>query len=392
MIARCIFAILLCWPTIAAAQVTGRFYLQKNRFAPGEPVFLYFEATNSGTELQNIRQADPYSFCSGYKIRVSTDADSNSSCALTGVGGSCLSSDVSLGPGKSRTERILLNYDHQIDAPGYYELEAVRQLPYVPAAFDYYSAAKTILEVHQQLHFWVDENAVPDDPHMDHWIEQLHSADPASRREAAQTLATMAPKSAEDILLSFADNPEFKPWAPLAFHGLNTPRSLASMAELLRKTEPGTWESMQSANFLGETSDPKWFPLLLEVAQKNPKISNYVDDAAESGGDQILPVLFTLMRSADEEFTRPNAISAFGYTGSRAAVPILLALLRSPDSTTAESALYGLRQLTHRSLNGESWFDNPESQYPKWLQWWNREGASAQIYKATECGEVTPLE
>jgi HEAT repeat protein len=197
----------------------------------------------------------------------------------------------------------------------------------------------------------------------------------------------------EDLLLNFSKNREFKQWAPMAFHRLNTPRSLEALAELLRTEEPGTYEHMKSADFLAQTGDQKWFPLLLEIAQKNAKNGSYVYDAAESGGELILPFLLMMMRSSDEEFTRPIAISALAYTGSRTAIPILLNLLRSTDSGTSERALFGLRLLTHRSAAAnERWFDNPQPQYAKWAQWWNREGASAHIYKPTECGQVTPLE
>jgi len=157
--------------------------------------------------------------------------------------------------------------------------------------------------------------------------------------------------------------------------------------------EPGTYEHMKSAEFLAQSGDQKWFPLLLEVAQRNAKNGNYVYDAAESGGDLMLPTLLVMLGSSDKEFTRPIAVSAFAYTGSRSSIPILLDLLRSPDSGTAERALYGLRQLTHRSvIAGDRWYDNPQSQYVKWARWWNREGGSANVYKATECGEVIALD
>jgi uncharacterized protein YciI len=62
------FAVLLCWPAIAAGQVSGRFFLEKKTFAPGEPVFLYFETTNNAADAQDVAHADPYAFCSGYSI------------------------------------------------------------------------------------------------------------------------------------------------------------------------------------------------------------------------------------------------------------------------------------------------------------------------------------
>ena len=94
------------------------FYLEKSTFAPGEPIFLDFEVVNDGPQAENLHSADPYSFCSGYQIKVSSDPDSTSSCAPLGFGGSCLSSSAVLPPGKKHVERLLLNFDDKIDPPG----------------------------------------------------------------------------------------------------------------------------------------------------------------------------------------------------------------------------------------------------------------------------------
>jgi len=391
MTARFLFAMLLCWPSIAAGQVTGRFFLEKPTFAPGEPVFLYFEVTNTGTETQNLSHADPYSFCSGYEVRVSADSPPNLNCTPMIIAGSCLSSDYSLAPGKGRTERILLNYEHKIDGAGYYEVEAGKNLAYAHGNLNSSSAANNYLQVREKLHFSVDEKATFDGTAIQTLVVQLKSTDFLVRRDAARALASLAPQSLEDLLLSFAEMSEFRDWAPLAFYRLNTSRSLNAMADLLHKTEAGSYEHMRSADFLAKTGDPKWYPLLLDVAQKHANIANYIDNAAESGGDKMLPTLLSMMRDPDREFIQPNAVSALGYTGSRAAVPILLDLLRSPNPSTSLRALYGLRQLTHRTVPSERWFDNPQSQYPKWARWWTREGFDAPIYKATECREMNLL-
>lgn len=125
------------------------------------------------------------------------------------------------------------------------------------------------------------------------------------------------------------------------------------MAELLNMTEAGTFEHMKSADYLAESGDPKWFPLLLEVAKKNARIANYLNDAAELGGDEMLPVLSALARDPDKEFTAVNAVTAMGYTGSRTAVPILLDFLQSSDPGLSDRARYGLRLLTHRTATNE---------------------------------------
>jgi hypothetical protein len=193
MLGRFVATLLFFWPTIILGQVTGRFYLEKETFAVGEPVFLYFEMTNSGSETQNVHRADPYSFCSGFQIHVSTDTSPSSSCWPATGRGSCASSAAPLGPGKSRTERILLNYAHKIDAPGYYEVEVESHLPYASADLTYYSAAKTSLEVRNHLYFRIDQNVSLDDITLEAWVELLQSPDPRTRREAARTLRNRNP-------------------------------------------------------------------------------------------------------------------------------------------------------------------------------------------------------
>lgn len=376
----------------AMAQIAGNFYLDKSVFAPGEPVVLHFQVTNNGSRSVNILQADPYTFCSGYEITVSPNSAGSTgqpSCPK-GFAGDCLSSDTLLRPGASKTEDILLNYEHDVSTPGDYEVEAIRNLPYADARVKYFQGPKENLGVRTKLYFLIDRNSIADPASLQTFVDQLHAESPEKRREAARTLASLAPPALENVLIAFTDNPEVRQFAPLAFHRLNTPRSMAAMAELLTKTQPGTYEHMTSADYLAQSGDVQWFPLLQEVARKNAKISNYVSDAAELGGEKMLPTLAELLKSPDKEFTRMNAISGLGYTHTRDAVPILIELLRTPDRNVIEYAEAALRILTHHSSSA-----NPSqtlgSDYAKWSQWWARKGATAPIYKSDNCADVTPL-
>ena len=201
-------------------------------------------------------------------------------------------------------------------------------------------------------------------------------------------MASIAPQSLEDTLLAFADNPEFQEFAPLALHNLNTPHSIRELANSLPKFDYS--ERIASVGYLADTGDAQWFPLLQRLAQANPGLRDYVDSAAQLGGDKILPTLIEWMQSPDVKFTRINAVTAMGYTGSRAAVPILIDLLRSSNPDISGRAQFALRLLTHHAACG-SLADHPELEYSKWSRWWTSEGRSAPIYKPTECGDVTPL-
>jgi len=387
-VSACIFVI----SCNAIAQIAGNFYLDKSVFVPGEPVVLHFQVTNNGSRSVNILQADPYTFCSGYEITLShnsADSTGQPSCPQ-GFVGDCLSSDTLLRPGASKTEEILLNYEHEVDKPGAYEVEATRRLPYADARVKFFEAPKENIEVRTKLYFLIDRNSSANPASLQSFVDQLHAESPEKRREAARTLASLAPPALENVLITLADNPEFRQFAPLAFHRLNTPRSMAAMADLLTKTQPGTYEHMTSADYLAQSGDMQWFPLLREVGRNNARISNYVSDAAELGGEKMLPTLVELLKSPDKEFTRMNAISGLGYAHTRDAVPILIELLRNPDRNVVEYAEAALRILTRRT-SGANPSQTLMSDYPKWFQWWARDGSTAPIYKYDNCADVTPL-
>lgn len=234
----------MCCSVIGVGQTSGRFYLEKPVYARGEPIFVYFQVVNDGSKAETFDSVDPYSPCSGYQFSVSSDRP-HPSCGPSGPRGisiSCGVSSVVLLPGEKRIERVLLNFGHKVDTPGQYTVQAARGGLF-PREF------KDTLEVHSALHFQVSENAAKAKV-FQRWVDQLRSTDGTKRLEAARTLASLAPPSLEDTLLTFAGDPWIQQFAPLALHRLNTPRSMAALAEFLAKTEPGTWEHQKAADYL----------------------------------------------------------------------------------------------------------------------------------------------
>jgi hypothetical protein len=230
-------AFLICSPGIARAQVSGKFYLEKSVYALGEPIFVYFQATNNGTKAETIYSADPNSDCSAFHASVSNDRP-GPSCSR---GISCPSSSIVLQPGQNHVERILLNLAHKLDSPGEYsvKVQVARNLVY----------GSKILAASSTLYFRIDQNAVEAGV-LHPWFDQLQSTDPLKRIEAARALASVAPPSSEGTILMFADDLEL--WRS-ALHRLNPPRSMAdtaAMAELLKKTDPDTFEHWQAAEYL----------------------------------------------------------------------------------------------------------------------------------------------
>lgn len=374
----------LLWSVSAAGQLTGQFYLEKTSFARWEPVFLYYRLTNSGqtpvTVASTLDPAQPG--CSGHSITVSSDPGPAPSCSFSRAGGCIYNGPGSqprlLRPGESYIERFLLNFDHEISTPGDYWVEARHSGVVNPTAGD----------SHAKLSFRVEEDTIAPSE-LQPWLDDLRSDHRMKRFEAARTLASIAPPTLEETLLGFINNPEFRIYAALAFHRLNTPRSMDAMAELMQG--PVTNEQIQAGRYLALTDNQRWYPLLREAAEKNVRISYYPAYAAELGGDKALPMLIALAKSPDREATGGNAIMAMGSTGSRSAIPVLLDYLNSPDVNISDRATYALQLLTHRTALRNGLNRNRRTESAKWSRWWKREGATARIYKDTECGKRIPL-
>ena len=397
LLPRLLLQVALLAPSLCPAQVTGTFSLDKSTFAPGEPVFLSFTLHNSGTETEAISSADPYSFCSGYKIQITHDPAAAVPACFRGYGGSCLSGAITLAPGASHTERILLNYRNiyqgyataQVNLPGNYTIDASRDIAYAPSGERIPFPNQTDHALaHQEFHLRVDDALELPPGIYTPYVQQLDSKDSQVRREAARTLATVAPPALEPLLLTFASSKyeDLKQFAPLALFNLSTKASLAALAQMLVDNKPGNYEFVSAAEKLGKTHDPAWFPVLLEVADQHGPM--YLSYAAESGGDAAIPALLARLRSP-QSGGPIDAINALGRTGSRAAVPLLISLLPSNPTNedarnTAVSANGALTQLTHlyadQGTNGASipgWHN-------RWQNWWLTSGQTAPIYKMDE--------
>jgi hypothetical protein len=362
----------------ATAQLSGQFYLDKTVFAPGEPIFLYVKVVNLGKSpaMINATQMPEAPSCAGYEINISRNPP-DASCPnfkmnMCNMNGQF--SYATVPPGGTYTERIFLNFDSELKDPGEYSIDADSKL-----------------NIQAKLHLRVDADAPAlDATAFQLWVDQLQSPEKRKRIEAARVLASLAPPSFEDVLLSFGDDPNLRFLAPLAFYHLNTPRGIAALAALVEG--PSTNEQIEAVGYLAKTGDQKWLPLLLDAAQRYAGSSSFPTAAAELGGDRAVPMLVALEKSPDRKFAALNAVMAMGYTGSRAAIPALLEYLKSPDPDLAQRANASLQMLTHLTAKAGERI-TPPTNYPKWSRWWEGEGTTAPIYKATGdyCGPLLPL-
>lgn len=389
---------------LCGAQVTAYFSLDKTVYAAGEPVLLSFTLSNDGKQPVNISTADPYSFCSSYQIHIERQGEPNVACYKQSFGGSCPSGVITLQPHDTRTEQILLNFQNDsrgelnppVGVPGQYTIDAQRTVGQSPSGANASSSKDTSYDVHQTLTLQVNKALEVKPSIYDSFVQQLNSSDDAIRRNAARTLATLAPASLEPLLLTFPGSKDYaiRQEAPLALANLGTERSLSALAEMLTHSPSGSYESMASAENLGRTHDRKWLPLLLEVADKQGAM--YLRNAAESGGELAIPALISRMHST-KAGDRSNAISAMGDTGSRAAVPLLINLLTVtgkaeegwPDD--ALSAEVALQQLTHYYVDRSdtsSWINDARG---RWQRWWLVSGHDAKMYWPRDCVEDKEL-
>jgi hypothetical protein len=243
-----VLAITVCFSTLASAQVSGRFYLEKPNYSTGEPIFIYFEARNDSAQSRRFYSADPDGDCTAFSVKVSTDKTASAYSCPRAI--SCLSTYIDVMPREKHTERILLNYRHEITAGSNWV--TVSRAPQVLGPL---RAVKDMPVVSTTLTFHVDEGATLSKADYQPWVNQLNSPVANQRFEAARVLASVAPRSWEDLLLTFANNREFRTLAPLAFHRLATTRSNTALAALAEDPAlSGTFEHWQAAAYLANDS------------------------------------------------------------------------------------------------------------------------------------------
>jgi hypothetical protein len=396
-----------CCCSAAFAQLSGHFYFEKQTFAVGEPVFLYFEVTNTGMKPLEILGVNPYGPLAGYTVKLSSDPSLSSSCAIIPSPIIAAGSSTLLEPGARHVERFLLNWERKSIALGDHAVTASYHTPYGPRDIASSQDRQPVFAVHQELHFLVDSNAKFGSKELQVWVDRVRSMGLPDRSygsateelrfwstqgqeeygEAVRVLASLAPPSLEETLIGFVRGGYLNGFELLAMSRLNTPRSRAVLADLFHAAPPQSSERYEAARLLAESGDQQWYPSLVDAA-KGERDLRYVYDAAESGGNWAIPFLLGLMHSP-EPGIRQTATDAMGSTGSRDAVPILLEQLRSPDDATSLAAASSLQALTHRTLKG--YVGPPQSQYAIWSGWWSRQGSKVQIYKRTDCAEWIPL-
>ena len=384
-----------------AAQLVGDFSLSKPRYLAGEPVFLSFTVKNMGEKAIRIRIADPLSFCSGYHFEIPVMRPRWSlPCGGDGRGGSCESSAEILHPGQSRTDRILLNAAYDLRKPGTYSLRVTYRLKYGLAHEDLSALEQsaTFKDFDSQERIVIEPSKEDElKPVFAQYVRDLDSADDHRRFEAAEVIAYLAPQLIEPTILKMLDRPLLQGYGVEGLRNLGTPSAHRALANFV-KDSPSTniaGPYQEALRYLGEIGDAGDIPLLLNAAHANSPESwsrmEAIHSIGMAGGAAAVSILQTELKDPSLD-TEQAAVRALYLTGSRAAVPVLIGLLRSPEWRVSLTAEYGLEVLTHRSgPKTESLNPPPADTYSKWMRWWKTAGREAAIYKEDQCGAVVPL-
>ncbi len=371
IVGRMVVALLLALVGVAArAQLQGHISMAKDVYFAGEPVYVLFEYTNVGKDAVQYSAGDPYAEgCGGYKLEVSEEASKErASCAERGGASECIVGSEILAAGQTRHQLILVNYAHDLSKAGNYEIRATQEMKYAAATGDVrLAAAQQQFKVEQRFTIQVmkaDRERL--EAVYKPYMVNLSSQDDEIQREAERAIVSGAPPWLEDTIVGMLRQYTSREFALLGLKNLNTARSREELAKIVRNTSEETEENLTAVRYLAELGDKEYFPMLLEIAKKQPanEGKEYVLAAAELGGDDAVPFLQELLGSGDGS-ARANAVMGLGKTGSRAAVPLLIEVLKDPE--LGRLAGEGLVELTHR-------------QEGDWVAWWAGNSGSAAVF------------
>jgi hypothetical protein len=384
-------------PAFAGPQFNGHFHLSKSSYIAGEPEFLIFEVKNTGRKPVMIHTANPLSPCSGFRIEVEGVKNREPAGCYPIMSFVCASSSEMLPHGKTHTDRILLNHSYDLRKPGRFSLHVSRWLPYDPGPFKPGHILKD--DKHEEFDVRLEIVIEPADgknlePVFQQYAQDLKSKNWQEEFAAAQVIADLAPPSMEGTILQMLDVPQLQSYGIEGLRNLRTPAAHKALANLVRTAPPGLDLNL-AIRYLGEIGDSGDVQLLLDVAHASaPGMYSRelaLVSAAEVGGAEAVPALVGELMD-ESSMNRQSAVRALYMTGSRAAVPVLIELLRTPDARLNKTAEFGLEVLTHLRTAESPESIPPEVRYLKWAHWWKMHGESATIYKYDQCGDVMPLE
>jgi HEAT repeat protein len=226
----------------------------------------------------------------------------------------------------------------------------------------------------------------------DPFLRVLRSPDSAVKDLAIEAVTQNPPPFLEPVILRLADDPRT---AAASVAGLERLASRSAKAKLadLADGKFAEWVRERAIEALGELGDPVYCQLMLDLArEKTPLRQPALLAAGRLCGPRALPLLFGLLGGADDS-QRFSVACALGNTGSRGAVPALIALLADANPGVRRAAADALATLTHRrstaSIRDEQ---SAHRAVFDWAGWWSLHSLTAPVYSPAHCAPAEPID
>jgi hypothetical protein len=376
-------------------DLEGRFALDKQTFLVDEPIFLNLEMVNrTGCTLILVR-GDTSRDCCGFTFDLlqSPKADSPD-CFVPFINcGRCGHALENLDPSQKIGERLLLNERIDISEPGRYRVHAQRTLGYGRTEEEAWRSSHAVaLGDSAEFEFEVVPTDEPDRLRKAYQplLTDLNSKDQAKRLAAAQVIGQIAPRALEREILALAaaKDSHSQIFVIDALRKLNTPATKAALFELA--SHGPEWIQSGAILNLGRTDDESFLSFLLAHAESEGSTGlqrSFLTAAAELGHAKTLPLLLSLIESSRLE-ERKNALLALPDAAGKESIPVLIRLLLDPDKDIRRLAELDLERLTHRTLAKTG----SAEAHARWLTWWNREGAGADVPNPDRCNSYRVLD
>jgi HEAT repeat protein len=404
-------------PATAQVNYSVHFEMDKAKYLLGEPIFCRFVIRNTGSKGFAFRYRTP-------TRALSTDYDQEPRFVVTNAGGARLPDPgprpcgspqgttvygyVTLPPGKTHTERWLLNQWAVFAAPGTYHVRAERRLALLavdglsgkfadkPAAF-----ALAIDELTAEV-----APSTPADVKaaFQPYLQAVKDAKDPNPAEAVVVLTSLPQAFFLDRLVTMASAAKPERWdrrdAVDGLARLNTPASWQEILKLFQSPDPAAAGSKSAPVsdespvqsyallLLAERGDPAFVPPLLASLAKSadPMRGDILRALGFFRDARANQALFDNLHSA-QVTDRMNAVLGLKNLGTKEVVPALLAALNDRDPQVRQVASFALEGVTgyrvavSTSPSAEEW----QRVVGRWHAWWQEHAGSFNPPRPAAC-------
>jgi len=376
---RAVVLLTVCFAITASAQVTARFYLNKETYSIGEPLMFTLEIKNSTPDSMYLFPKAPGRCSDAFTFSMT----GNSLCSVS-WDPACSDETVELPAGETYTAEWPLDFWYHIAREGTYPVSISR-----PIRYSTLKGGIQSLPVSSKMTLQV----APADPaQVEQTLQKFHadlqSPDNIVRHEALDVLATSAPSYFYDEALRLARDPDpFNVEHAVGGLGrMNTPDARQILAEVIttRKIEGHAEEQSarcHAIESLGNSGDATYVPFLEPyVPRANTCEGLYAMTAiAKLGKGSVVPLLQAQLQSPVQK-QRWWAIRALRITNSPDAVDAIITALRDKDPELRAQAVTSLTELTGHSVTKPGASRLTPIQFENlWLAWWHNHKNSTSI-------------